>query len=58
VPACGPGEDRKVWRGAFALTEPLPYVGVDTGVVSGRVTVAEWEEGKEPVPESRSAAAS
>ncbi len=44
-----PGENRKVWRSAFALTEPLPYVGVDTGVVSGRVTVAEWEEGKEPI---------
>jgi alkylation response protein AidB-like acyl-CoA dehydrogenase len=44
-----PGEDRKVMRAAFALTEPLPYVGVDTGVVSGRVTVAKWEEGKEPV---------
>ena len=44
-----PGENRKVWRGAFALTEPLPYVGVDTGVLSGRLTVAEWEEGKEPV---------
>lgn len=44
-----PGENRKVLRGAFALTEPLPYVGVDTGVVSGRVTVAEWEEGKEPM---------
>ncbi len=44
-----PGENRKVWRGAFALTEPLPYVGVDTGMVSGRVTVAEWEEGKEPM---------
>ncbi len=44
-----PGEDRKIWRGSFALTEPLPYVGVDTGVVSGRVSVAEWEEGKEPI---------
>jgi hypothetical protein len=44
-----PGEDRKVLRAAFALTEPLPYVGVDTGVVSGRVTVARWEEGREPV---------
>ena len=22
-----PGEDRKPWRGAFALTEPLPFVG-------------------------------
>lgn len=44
-----PGEDRKVWRGAFALTEPLPYVGVDTGILSGKMRVAEWEEGKEPV---------
>ncbi|MDD5216699.1 MAG: acyl-CoA/acyl-ACP dehydrogenase [Candidatus Omnitrophica bacterium] len=44
-----PGENRKPWRGAFALTEPLPYVGVDTGVVSGKVRVAEWKEGKEPV---------
>ncbi len=44
-----PGEDRKVWRGAFALTEPLPYVGVDTGILAGKVRVAEWEEGKEPI---------
>jgi alkylation response protein AidB-like acyl-CoA dehydrogenase len=44
-----PGEDRKVWRGAFALTEPLPYVGVDTGILSGRMRIAEWEDGKEPV---------
>ncbi len=43
-----PGEDRKPWRGAFALTEPIPYVGVDTGMLSGKVTVAEWKEGKEP----------
>lgn len=44
-----PGEDRKVWRGAFALTEPLPYVGVDTGVVSGKMRVVEWQDGQEPV---------
>jgi alkylation response protein AidB-like acyl-CoA dehydrogenase len=44
-----PGENRKVWRGAFALTEPLPYVGVETGLLSGKVRVAEWKEGKEPV---------
>lgn len=44
-----PGEDRKPWRGAFALTEPLPYVGVDTGILSGRMRVVEWEEGKEPL---------
>jgi alkylation response protein AidB-like acyl-CoA dehydrogenase len=44
-----PGEDRKPWRGAFALTEPLPYVGVDTGILSGKMRVKEWEEGKEPM---------
>ncbi|MFO7937245.1 MAG: acyl-CoA dehydrogenase family protein [Kiritimatiellia bacterium] len=44
-----PGENRKVWRGAFALTEALPYVGVDTGILSGRVSVAEWNEGEEPM---------
>ena len=44
-----PGEDRKTWRGAFALTEPLPYVGVDTGVLCGKVSVAEWNEGEEPM---------
>jgi len=44
-----PGEDRKIWRGAFALTEPLPYVGVDTGVLCGRLSVAEWNEGQEPI---------
>jgi alkylation response protein AidB-like acyl-CoA dehydrogenase len=44
-----PGEDRKTLRGAFALTEPLPFVGVDTGVLAGRMRVAEWEEGKEPI---------
>lgn len=43
-----PGEDRKVWRGAFALTEPLPYVGVDTNTLGGKVRVAEWPEGGEP----------
>ena len=44
-----PGEDRKIWRGAFALTESIPYVGVDTGVLSGRVRVAEWKDGEEPL---------
>jgi alkylation response protein AidB-like acyl-CoA dehydrogenase len=43
------GEDRKPWRGAFALTEPIPYVGVDTGMLGGKLRVAEWEEGKEPM---------
>ena len=44
-----PGEDRKPWRYAFALTEPLPFVGVDTGMLCGKVRVAEWKEGKEPI---------
>ncbi len=44
-----PGEDRKPWRGSFALTEPIPYVGVDTGMLNGKVRVAEWEAGKEPM---------
>jgi alkylation response protein AidB-like acyl-CoA dehydrogenase len=44
-----PGEDRKPWRAAFALTEPIPYVGVDTGMLSGKVRVKEWKEGQEPL---------
>jgi len=44
-----PGEDRKPWRGAFALTEPIPYVGVDTGVLSGKVIIAQWKDGEEPM---------
>jgi alkylation response protein AidB-like acyl-CoA dehydrogenase len=44
-----PGEDREIWRGAFALTEPLPYVGVDTGVLCGKASVAEWKDGEEPM---------
>jgi alkylation response protein AidB-like acyl-CoA dehydrogenase len=44
-----PGEDRKPWRGAFCLTEPIPYVGVETGILAGKVQVAEWKEGEEPV---------
>jgi alkylation response protein AidB-like acyl-CoA dehydrogenase len=44
-----PGEDRKPWRGAFCLTEPIPYVGVETGLLGGKVRVAEWNEGAEPM---------
>ena len=44
-----PGEDRVIKRGAFALTEPLPYVGVDTGVLQGKIRIVEWEDGKDPV---------
>ncbi len=43
-----PGDDRKPWRGAFVLTEPIPYVGVDTGMLSGKVRVAGWRNGEEP----------
>ncbi len=41
------GEDRKPWRGAFALTEPVPYVGVDTGMLSGKLRIAEWKDNNE-----------
>lgn len=44
-----PGESRQQVRAAFALTEPLPYVGVETGMLGGKVRVAEWEEGEEPM---------
>ena len=44
-----PGGGREPWRGAFALTEPIPYVGVETGLLGGKARVAVWEEGKEPV---------
>jgi alkylation response protein AidB-like acyl-CoA dehydrogenase len=44
-----PGEDRKPWRGAFALTEPIPYAGVDAGMLSGKMRVVDWKEGEEPV---------
>ncbi len=42
------GEARRPWRGAFVLTEPIPYVGVDTGMLNGKVRVAGWREGEEP----------
>lgn len=35
-------------HGAFCLTEPIPYVGVETGLLSGKVRVKEWKEGEEP----------
>ena len=31
-----PGETRPQTRAAFALTEPLPFVGVETGMLSGK----------------------
>lgn len=46
-----PGEDRTPWRGAFALTEPIPYAGVDAGMLSGKMSIAAWDEGSEPMLE-------
>ena len=44
-----PGQNRTPWRGAFCLTEPIPYVGVDTGMLNGKVRIAEWRPGEEPI---------
>ncbi len=44
-----PGEGRAPIRAAFALTEPIPFVGVETGLLGGKVRVASWNEGEEPV---------
>jgi alkylation response protein AidB-like acyl-CoA dehydrogenase len=44
-----PGEVRKPWRGAFCLTEPIPYVGVDTGMLNGKIQILEWNLGQEPL---------
>jgi len=44
-----PGDDRQPWRGAFCLTEPIPYVGVETGLLGGKMRIAEWKDGEEPV---------
>ncbi len=44
-----PGEERAQIRAAFALTEPLPFVGVETSLLSGRVRVADWPDGQEPL---------
>lgn len=44
-----PGENRKQVRAAFALTEPIPFVGVETGMLAGKVRVADWKDGDEPL---------
>ncbi len=44
-----PGETRRQVRAAFALTEPLPFVGVETGLLAGKVRVAEWPADGAPV---------
>ncbi len=35
-------------RGAFCLTEPIPFAGVDTGMLSGKVVVSNWGDGVTP----------
>ena len=44
-----PGENRKQVRAAFALTEPIPFVGVETGMLAGKIRIAEWQDGQEPL---------
>ena len=44
-----PGDSRQATRVAFALTEPIPFVGVETGLLSGKMRVVSWEDGQEPV---------
>ena len=41
-----PGEKRKQVRAAFALTEPIPFVGVETGMLAGKVRIAGWPDGQ------------
>ena len=43
-----PGETRTQIRAAFALTEPIPFVGVETGMMGGKIRVAEWPADGEP----------
>ena len=47
--AAAGAEGQPVRRGAFALTEPIPYVGVEAGILGGKITVAEWQDGQEPL---------
>jgi len=42
-----PGENRKQIRAAFALTEPIPFVGVETACWPAKCASAEWPEGGE-----------
>jgi alkylation response protein AidB-like acyl-CoA dehydrogenase len=44
-----PGENRRHIRAAFALTEPIPFVGVETGMLNGKVSIAEWKDGQQPM---------
>ncbi len=53
-----PGEDRGQWRGAFCLTEPIPYVGVETGMLGGKVASPSGKTAKSRFCRWKSAAAS
>jgi alkylation response protein AidB-like acyl-CoA dehydrogenase len=44
-----PSDARPAIRAAFALTEPIPFVGVETGLLGGKVKIVSWKEGAEPV---------
>jgi alkylation response protein AidB-like acyl-CoA dehydrogenase len=44
-----PGENRKQVRASFALTEPIPFAGVETGMLAGKIRIAEWKDGQEPL---------
>jgi alkylation response protein AidB-like acyl-CoA dehydrogenase len=44
-----PGEQKRQIRAAFALTEPIPFVGVETGMLAGKARIVRWEEGEEPI---------
>ena len=44
-----PAEGRAPIRAAFALTEPIPFVGVETGLLGGKLRVVSWKDGEEPV---------
>jgi alkylation response protein AidB-like acyl-CoA dehydrogenase len=44
-----PGDAREATRVAFALTEPIPFVGVETGLLSGKMRIVSWDDGQEPI---------
>jgi alkylation response protein AidB-like acyl-CoA dehydrogenase len=46
-----PSPDRPTRRAAFVLTEPIPFVGVETGLLGGKVRISDWPEGGEPMLE-------
>ena len=48
LPRAAGGPGRAPARGAFALTEPLPYAGVETGRLAGKARVVAWDEAGEP----------